>query len=907
MMNGWLSGIGPAVGNHLWQSTAFAAVAWGVTLLLRKNQARIRYGIWLAASVKFLLPFSLLIGLGGMLPRPQRPVVTMPVYSAVDEVGLPFSEVESVAVAAAVDPTHAARMPRHGWGTLLLASWSCGVVVVLAVWSMRCRQVVRTLRRARRVEYGREVELLRRVADVAGVRPVPLAMSREWMEPGMFGVWRPVLIWPEGLSARLEDEHIEAVMVHELAHAKRRDNLTATLHMIVEAAFWFHPLVWWMERRMVEERERACDEAVIALGGRPEVYAESLLKAVRFCVESPLVCVAGITGADLAARVRGIMTLRLERLGVLRKVGLAALGVAAILGPVAFGVVRMIPMYGQVIKATGPLPEFEAVTIKPAPPDERGMGFNLQGRHFRTINTSIADLLRYAYGVQSRQMEGLPAWAETEKYDITGVAAESGTEKPDWKLMVQKLLADRFGFRFHSSTKEMPVYELQVGKNGPKLTKSSSETQQGELYMGRSDSGPGKTVHGKATTMAGLAKSLESTEFDRPVVDRTGLTGKFDFEMTFLSDHVKGQPIGPPVEDEPNAPPGIFTAIQDQLGLKLVPSKGPTEIMVIDHVEKPVFDSAAMAPKPIPSPGVSKDGAPGVLLRVASEPEKRSQGEAAPSVADPCPGASGLFAAYDVVSVRPVHPERLRFVGLQEIPDGLTSETVSAAMMVQRAYSTGAGVPTDDAVDGLPDWGKGQYFSVQAKMNPDQTAAFAKLIKDQQRACRARMLQALLADRFKLQVHHETRQVPGYELTVAKGGPKMKEVTASDPIVFIGSGGRPLLRNNSMRIVPSNGAQEVVVENFSMDQLAEVLMGPGSVGHKVANKTGLTGLYSYTLTYALSQGVGAAPAGGSAGTAPDPAPTVFNALEDQLGLKLQRGIEAVDVVVVDHIERPSEN
>ena len=135
----------------------------------------------------------------------------------------------------------------------------------------------------------------------------------------MFGIVRPVLIWPEGLSARLDDEHIEAIMAHELMHARRRDNLTAALHMFVEAAFWFHPLVWWMERRMVEERERACDEAVVEMGSRPGVYAESLLKAVRFCVESPLVCVAGVTGADLAGRVRSIMTPRLKKLGVAGK------------------------------------------------------------------------------------------------------------------------------------------------------------------------------------------------------------------------------------------------------------------------------------------------------------------------------------------------------------------------------------------------------------------------------------------------------------------------------------------------------------------------------------------------------------------------------------------------------------
>jgi beta-lactamase regulating signal transducer with metallopeptidase domain len=98
------------------------------------------------------------------------------------------------------------------------------------------------------------------------------------------------LVWPEQLSGRLDDEQIEAMMTHKLVHARRVDNLTAALHMLVEAVFWFYPLVWWMERRLIEDREHTCDEAVVELGGNPDVYAESLLKTCRFCVESALRC-----------------------------------------------------------------------------------------------------------------------------------------------------------------------------------------------------------------------------------------------------------------------------------------------------------------------------------------------------------------------------------------------------------------------------------------------------------------------------------------------------------------------------------------------------------------------------------------------------------------------------------------
>ncbi|MGA1984596.1 MAG: TIGR03435 family protein [Acidobacteriaceae bacterium] len=597
-MDEWLATMGPAVANHLWQSTAFAVVAAGLALALKKNQARARYWVWMAASVKFVVPFALLMGLGGMLPRPQHAVVTMPVYSAVDEVGLPFDEVQGIGIREQGTEDRGQgsgireEQKKLTWPVALAGIWICGVVVVLGVWCRGWLKVMRTLRRAVRAAGGREVELLRRVERNAGGR-VRLVLSRESMEPGIFGVWRPVLIWPEGLSARLDDEQVEAILAHELAHARRRDNLTAALHMLVEAAFWFHPLVWWVGARLVEERERACDEAVVEMGSRPGVYAESLLKAVRFCVESPLKCVAGVTGADLKQRVRGIMTARLKRLGLTGKLALAAFALVAIAGPVGFGVVRMIPMYGQIPDAAGPLPAFEVAAIKPSDPERRGMGFTTNGRHFSTLNTTASDLVQYAYGIQARQIVGAPAWVDVDKFDIAAVASEGGSGDPKWNLMVRKLLADRFGLTFHHDTRELPVYELQIGKNGAKLAKSATDADHSELYFSRtSKSSAGTTVHAKAATMAGLASLLQVGLLERPVVDRTGLTGTFDFTLDFTADTAKGGGTAAESEDM-NAPAGIFTAIQEELGLKLVAGKAPADVIVIDHIAKPVPDSAA--------------------------------------------------------------------------------------------------------------------------------------------------------------------------------------------------------------------------------------------------------------------------------------------------------------------------
>ena len=126
---------------------------------------------------------------------------------------------------------------------------------------------------------------------------------------GSFGRF---LLWPAGISQHLQDAHLEAILTHEVQHVRRRDNLAAAMHMVVEAIFWFHPLVWWLGARLVEERERACDEEVLRLGVQPEIYAEGILKTCEFCVASPLACVSGVTGADLKQRMVRIMTQRPE-------------------------------------------------------------------------------------------------------------------------------------------------------------------------------------------------------------------------------------------------------------------------------------------------------------------------------------------------------------------------------------------------------------------------------------------------------------------------------------------------------------------------------------------------------------------------------------------------------------------
>ncbi len=332
--------LAPALGNHLWQSTLFAIAAGLLTLILRKNHARARYWLWLAASVKFLIPLSLLVGLGSHLAWSRDSAGTNAgLYFAMEEISQPFTQPTMSVIPRATPSTIASSSLIQLLPALLEALWLCGFLVVVFVWYLRWRRVSIALRNAEPLREGREVEMLRRLERLGGRRKrIEFFLSPASLEPGIFGIGRPVLVWPKGISEHLGDAHLEAILAHEVWHVRRRDNLAAALHMLVEAVFWLHPLVWWLGARLIEERERACDEAVLESGSDRQIHAESILKICEFCVGSALACVSGGTGADLKNRIARIMTERVARqLDFSRKLLLSAAGLVAVAVPIAIG------------------------------------------------------------------------------------------------------------------------------------------------------------------------------------------------------------------------------------------------------------------------------------------------------------------------------------------------------------------------------------------------------------------------------------------------------------------------------------------------------------------------------------------------------------------------------------------
>lgn len=686
---------------HLWQSTVFVVLIWLLTLALRRNAARTRYRLWMIASVKFLIPFSLLIAAGQSLHLDFGSTGSQHTFSsAVESIGQPLFATAPLAANAATTISHlpAAPAPAHHpipalW--LLAVIWAAGAIFLLARW-MRSWQSIR--------------QALRSSSPLELPFPVPVRAVPGRIEPGLFGVFRPVLLLPSGLTDHLGPLQLEAILTHERCHVRRRDNLGAAFHMVVEILFWFHPAVWWIEARLLEERERACDEAVLASGGEPLSYAEGLLNVCKFYVETPLSCMSGVTGSNLKKRIMRVMSKHLGRpLGSSMKALLASAALLAVGLPVSFGIVRpqaAKPDHSIVgtwqgtlhapsqnlrrvlkikkspageltatffdidegarelqpssisfkngvlqyaiqsgfidLKYTGKLsadgnsingtstvsvsgtptlkrrsvplmferatpetawtipppplfppmpanarPGIKVVTINLTKPGKRAHYHVWRRNHLVIVGFTLDELIASAYDLSDKQIINGPGWMSSARFDIIARPNVAGT--PSGKQlndMVTALLADRFQLKTHTEQQTMSAYILTVAEGGPKMTKNNSNGGLPRYLFGP----PMSTLRVQNGTMDGFSNLMQSDVLGRPVVNRTGLTGRWNFSLHWAPDAshliIGGLKIPPP-GDSANAPPPLFEAMQEQLGLKLEAVKASVPVLVVDHVNRP--------------------------------------------------------------------------------------------------------------------------------------------------------------------------------------------------------------------------------------------------------------------------------------------------------------------------------
>jgi uncharacterized protein (TIGR03435 family) len=371
-----------------------------------------------------------------------------------------------------------------------------------------------------------------------------------------------------------------------------------------------------MGARLVEERERACDEEVVRLGSDPEVYAESILKICRHCLESPLVCVSGVTGSDLRKRIEAIMLNSCSmRLHLAKKATISIVAISAFAIPVTVGMLNI--RTGRTQTASAP-PKFEAASIRRCTVNQavlraaRGSGASTLGDStmFRTPCISLRSLIRTAYiryangyvmqeasMLLKQSLQGGPDWIDEEHYSVNAKPTAPQTTALMAGPMLQALLEDRFKLKIHRERKTVPVYAMVLDKGGAKL----QTTKPGECavvdpqaqapavvpgeplpcgYIG-GDSDGVKVV---GATISSICPVL-SGRLRRDVIDKTGLLGAFTYHL----DLVVGPPGTEPGIDDPTAPDPVATVATalKKLGLRIEASRGEAEFVVIDHVERP--------------------------------------------------------------------------------------------------------------------------------------------------------------------------------------------------------------------------------------------------------------------------------------------------------------------------------
>lgn len=223
-------------------------------------------------------------------------------------------------------------------------------------------------------------------------------------------------------------------------------------------------------------------------------------------------------------------------------------------------------------------PSFEVATIRHSDPNlTTGWSFEDKGRHIDCTNATVFEIISVAYGIHAKQITGGPNWVREDRFDIDGVPNVLGMPNLEQERgMYRKLLSDRLHLKFHRETREIPIYEITVAKGGPRNMAAAKSTET--LNTGSRGGGGQRTLRFSNMPTSMLAFNL-GFYLDRPVIDRTGLEGRYDFTLKWTFDESRSA--------DSDAPPLLPTALVEQLGLEMKAVRGPAEVLVIDHVEQP--------------------------------------------------------------------------------------------------------------------------------------------------------------------------------------------------------------------------------------------------------------------------------------------------------------------------------
>jgi uncharacterized protein (TIGR03435 family) len=586
----WVERLGSTLLHFVWQGALIAALYATARRMARAAKPGVRC---LIACVALALMAASPLATWVLLRPPVSESVAASFTAPPASTALPT--IRTVPTAIATEPPRPSSTPLLSW---VVALWfvgaACFALRMAGGWTMAIRLRRRSVRSAP-PEWQRSFESLATRIRVS--RPVRLLVSSLVDVPAVVGWLRPIVLVPVGALAGLPAEQMEALLLHELAHIRRHDYLVNLVQGVVETLLFYHPAVWWISGHIRAERELCCDDLAVSVTGDAPAYARALAECAA-AVPRRLTPVVAANGSALGRRIARLLGEPQPAPGAVS--GSGVLAAAILLGVTAFAV------FGQQESR----PQFEAASIKPSSTRDSQMVRPLPGR--LVANAGLRLLIQNAYSLQPFQIVGEPNW--DERFEIDAKAADR-SDRAQIFLMLQSLLEDRFHLRVHRETRELPVYALVAAKNGSKLPRpkdgacenppadAPNEWAGGRMQPpGQAPASlprcgqvratidvPGIVLQGGKASMAEFVRML-SLVMGRTVVDKTGVTDLFDVRLAFLPDgSTPAVPPPPPgaLASLDSQYPSIFTALQEQLGLRLESTKGPVDVLVIDHVERP--------------------------------------------------------------------------------------------------------------------------------------------------------------------------------------------------------------------------------------------------------------------------------------------------------------------------------
>jgi uncharacterized protein (TIGR03435 family) len=644
-MTTWTDVAGWTLVHFVWQGTVIALATAGVLRLLRGSRPQLRYVVaCLALSMMLAAPVATAFVLSGT-PRTafSESIHVLRVDGgAVLGVAIvpPWSSARTDASgtgSATAQPPAEFRLPvpvnTNTLFSTLITLWLVGVMILLTRLLAGCLRVRRLHHDARLEAPSRWQTLAENLAARLGLRRRFLIVdSARVSTPTVIGWLRPVVLLPVAALAGLTPQQVEAILAHELAHIRRHDFLINLLQTLGETALFYHPAVWWLSSRIRTEREHCCDDVAVSVCGDAREYAAALTELASWSIAHPPLTMAATRG-PLLNRVRRL--LRMEESD--RRFGRTTLAVAVVLttvaGVVALGAILKAQPIGDNAGRFGP-PQINRMLgfkLFPGPvqlPTDDPMGARAwsvdvgSGPSLTIRGFSARSVIREAYDLGEMPIVGAPRWMDTETFDLTipgELTVVDGVADPEQvQTALQGFLEEHLGLITHRETRKFPAYAMVTDKDGrlgPSLKPSTidcfagganprlnadpatvgpvlKERIQTRRFCGFDDNFFGLSA--ARTTMAEFARELYQRRGpmspDREVVDRTGLTGAYDFELRFgflplaaigQANYQFGRVLAP------FGIRSVFTALPEQLGLKLVDTTVSREVLVIDQINRP--------------------------------------------------------------------------------------------------------------------------------------------------------------------------------------------------------------------------------------------------------------------------------------------------------------------------------